>query len=459
MLYERCDSTMSMKTSSTSAPYRSTRLHKKIITEAEQVLLKPSEPVRQKRETIPRSEYVEREVKSSRASRYRRDNEATTQHQVLVTNNQANKRRRETLQKVKSKVQAAKSRDSCYRTGTSEATAHLALLKSNAANQRRGETMRRKNYAQLEGKNSHSPCTGTEKTAEHPECSIVVAVGRTNIQKYAEHKRRETYAAHLRRSTMQCEETTEHYFTPKVPVTARGPAYSAGSDSEDSLSGEDSDLGCSAIPDMEDSDLGCSAIPAMEDNYLVCSAIPDMEDIDPGYSARSFSENLTIPDYAPKGPSPEDCIVFMCANCNTPLGDFLKICSEDKRLDVLVCRRVSENLVWKEKLEYGSEGILRACLYRKCFCRSCGQCRGFILCSTPKFLAPLKNQFCLSKQGISCYCLKDGSTVPASTVNFYMPPFGTHLDDVKIQLVVLHQRIASLEEQLHEALVNRHLPL
>ncbi|NXH14808.1 MS18B protein, partial [Bucco capensis] len=115
---------------------------------------------------------------------------------------------------------------------------------------------------------------------------------------------------------------------------------------------------------------------------------------------------------------PEDCAVFHCRGCWTVLGDSLYLCSQDRRLGVLVCFKVTNDVAWKDSLMIGLEGALLGCAYHALTCRSCGFVVGFILYSTAAKLACLRGLFCFFMDSIFCYLLKNKMIIEANNVNF-----------------------------------------
>ncbi|NXV75892.1 MS18B protein, partial [Atlantisia rogersi] len=118
---------------------------------------------------------------------------------------------------------------------------------------------------------------------------------------------------------------------------------------------------------------------------------------------------------------PEDCAVFHCSGCWAVLGDSLHLCAqEDKRLGLLVCFKVTNNVIWEDSLVVGLGGALLGCAYKALSCRSCGSMVGLILHSASRDLAYLRGFFCFFKESIICYLLENQTVTEASKVNF--PP-------------------------------------
>ncbi|NXW78562.1 MS18B protein, partial [Hirundo rustica] len=116
---------------------------------------------------------------------------------------------------------------------------------------------------------------------------------------------------------------------------------------------------------------------------------------------------------------PEECAVFHCRGCWTVLGDSLQLCGQEPPgLSVLVCFKVTSDVIWENSLLVGLEGDLLGCAYYLLYCRSCGLALGFILYSSGSDLAYLRGLFCFFKNSIMCYFLKNQMVIEASKVNF-----------------------------------------
>ncbi|XP_053141801.1 protein Mis18-beta isoform X2 [Hemicordylus capensis] len=115
----------------------------------------------------------------------------------------------------------------------------------------------------------------------------------------------------------------------------------------------------------------------------------------------------------------ENCVVFQCWKCRAVLGDSLHLCAQEEKLRLLVCFKVTNNVVVEDSLMFCVEGDLTGCTYNTLYCRSCEKGIGFRLyCSTS--LTHLRGFFCLFKDSIICYLLKTKTTVDASKMAF--PP-------------------------------------
>ncbi|NXX17618.1 MS18B protein, partial [Podargus strigoides] len=116
---------------------------------------------------------------------------------------------------------------------------------------------------------------------------------------------------------------------------------------------------------------------------------------------------------------PEKCAMFQCRGCWAVLGDSLHLCAQEERhLGLLVCFRVTKDVVWEDSLMVGLEGALLGCAYNTLSCQSCGSVVGFILYSASSDLAYLRGFFCFFKDSIICYFLKNQMIIEASKVNF-----------------------------------------
>uniref|UniRef100_A0A6J0TQN5 Protein Mis18-beta isoform X2 n=1 Tax=Pogona vitticeps TaxID=103695 RepID=A0A6J0TQN5_9SAUR len=145
----------------------------------------------------------------------------------------------------------------------------------------------------------------------------------------------------------------------------------------------------------------------------------------------------------------EDCAVYQCRRCRAVLGDSLHLCAQEGTLRLLVCFKVTDDVVVEDNLMVCVEGDLIGCTYNMLNCRSCGTGVGFKLyCS--KSLAYLRGLFCLFKDSIICYLLKTKTTVEASKV--ICPPVSLkdHVQQLKENLVLLHKRIELLIKKLED---------
>ncbi|NXD80750.1 MS18B protein, partial [Halcyon senegalensis] len=115
---------------------------------------------------------------------------------------------------------------------------------------------------------------------------------------------------------------------------------------------------------------------------------------------------------------PNDCATFHCCGCWTVLGDSLRLCAQKQRPGILVCFKVTKDVVWKDSLLVGLEGILLGCTYLALSCRSCDMVVGFSLYSSARDLAQLRGLFCFFTDRIVCYLLKKKTIIKASKVNF-----------------------------------------
>ncbi|XP_040458380.1 protein Mis18-beta isoform X2 [Falco naumanni] len=138
-------------------------------------------------------------------------------------------------------------------------------------------------------------------------------------------------------------------------------------------------------------------------------------------ASRSQPESRLPPtgDAAPRRPLPKECAVFQCRGCRAVLGDSLQLCAQEERwLGLLVCLRVTNDVVREDELLVGLEGALLGCAYNALSCRLCGVSVGFILCSASTDLVYLRGFFCFFKENILCYLLKNQMVIEASKVYF-----------------------------------------
>ncbi|XP_035395624.1 LOW QUALITY PROTEIN: protein Mis18-beta [Cygnus atratus] len=152
-----------------------------------------------------------------------------------------------------------------------------------------------------------------------------------------------------------------------------------------------------------------------------------------------------------RGLRPEDCAVFQCRGCRAVLADSLHLCAqEERRLGLLACLRVTEDVAWEDALLVGLEGALLGCAYNALYCRLCGSMVGFILYSAFSNLAYLRGLFCFFKESILCYLLKNKITIEASKVNFPTLTLKEQLGKLKEKLVVVHMRLELLIKKMEE---------
>ncbi|XP_006128754.2 protein Mis18-beta [Pelodiscus sinensis] len=147
----------------------------------------------------------------------------------------------------------------------------------------------------------------------------------------------------------------------------------------------------------------------------------------------------------------EDCALLHCRSCRAVLADSLHLCAqEDRCLRVLVCFKVTNDVVLEDSLMVGIEGALLGCTYYALYCHSCGIMVGFSLYSAFTALAHLRGLFCLFKDSILCYLLKTKTVIEASEMNFPVLSLKEHLEKLKDQLVAVHARLELLIKRLEE---------
>ncbi|XP_051476666.1 protein Mis18-beta isoform X2 [Apus apus] len=149
--------------------------------------------------------------------------------------------------------------------------------------------------------------------------------------------------------------------------------------------------------------------------------------------------------------------VFHCRGCWTVLGDSLHLCAQDQRLGLLVCYKVTNDVVWEDSLMVGLEEPLLGCAHYILSCRSCGLIVGFILYSAPRDLAYLRGCFCFFKDKIFCYLLQNEIIIEASKVNFPAVTLEERVNKLKERIVKLYFRIGWVMRQLEELKKDDHL--
>ncbi|XP_021259368.1 protein Mis18-beta isoform X1 [Numida meleagris] len=147
----------------------------------------------------------------------------------------------------------------------------------------------------------------------------------------------------------------------------------------------------------------------------------------------------------------EDCAVFQCRGCWAVLGDSLHLCAlEEQRLGLLVCLRVTSDVLCEEALMVGLEGALMGCAYNALSCRSCGTAVGFVLYSAFRDLARLRGFFCFFKSSIFCYLLKSKMIIEASKVKFPAVTLKDQMEKLKENLVMAHMRVELLMKKMEQ---------
>ncbi|XP_030628213.1 protein Mis18-beta [Chanos chanos] len=144
----------------------------------------------------------------------------------------------------------------------------------------------------------------------------------------------------------------------------------------------------------------------------------------------------------------KNCSVFHCKKCNTVLGDSLGVCGEDKFLDSIICLKVTEDVIVKDKVEFNSEGHLAYCSYNALHCSGCRRFVGVVLNSTPAHLSALRKLFLLQKKQINCYMFKNGTMVKASMVSFEHKPMGKRFIELRRELEAQLKQIECLKEMV-----------
>ncbi|XP_052552257.1 protein Mis18-beta isoform X1 [Tympanuchus pallidicinctus] len=147
----------------------------------------------------------------------------------------------------------------------------------------------------------------------------------------------------------------------------------------------------------------------------------------------------------------EDCAVFQCRGCWAVLGDSLHLCAlEEQRLGLVVCLRVTSNVLCEEELMVGLEGALTGCAYNTLSCQSCGTVVGFVLYSAFRDLTHLRGFFCFFKKSIFCYLLKSKMIIEASKVKFPAVTLKDQIEKLKESLVMTHMRIELLMKKVEQ---------
>ncbi|MGH0122926.1 UNVERIFIED_CONTAM: hypothetical protein FKN15_018593 [Acipenser sinensis] len=98
---------------------------------------------------------------------------------------------------------------------------------------------------------------------------------------------------------------------------------------------------------------------------------------------------------------------FLCSHCNTVMGDSLNTCGDDKRLNVIICLKVTNDVVVEDELQFGLQGKVSG-----------------------------------------CYVLQSRNMVPATEMNFELKTSQMAIKELKQELVDLNNRLELVEQRL-----------
>nr|XP_056707807.1 protein Mis18-beta [Euleptes europaea] len=145
----------------------------------------------------------------------------------------------------------------------------------------------------------------------------------------------------------------------------------------------------------------------------------------------------------------EECMLFQCQRCLTVLGDSLSLCSQEENLGLIACFKVTSDVVVEDSVMVCIEGDFMGCTYNMLNCRSCNLGIGIkLLCSTSS--ASLRGFFCLFKDSVVCYMLKNKTTVKASKITFPTVSLKDSVQKLKENLVLVYMRIEAQHKKLEE---------
>ncbi|KAM4723875.1 protein Mis18-beta [Anableps anableps] len=119
---------------------------------------------------------------------------------------------------------------------------------------------------------------------------------------------------------------------------------------------------------------------------------------------------------------PEDLMTLHCLQCNTVLADSLGVCGELKRIDSIMCIRVTNDVVVSDALESVRKGEMANCICSHLKCRFCNCVVGKVVHAAPLHLAATRSVFLLNKAKMSCYILDSSSMVKATSLSFDLRP-------------------------------------
>ncbi|KAG5857860.1 protein Mis18-beta [Anguilla rostrata] len=145
-----------------------------------------------------------------------------------------------------------------------------------------------------------------------------------------------------------------------------------------------------------------------------------------------------------------NAMVLHCGMCNTIWGDSLEVCGEVKQLNCIICLRVTKDVVVKDELEFRLEGQMAGSTYKALHCSGCQCFVGVVPYSTPKNLSALRNLFLLQKENISCYSLRTGTMVKASSLHFDQSSVDESIKELNREMRVLDESFTATEKRLKE---------
>ncbi|XP_023691807.2 protein Mis18-beta [Paramormyrops kingsleyae] len=146
-----------------------------------------------------------------------------------------------------------------------------------------------------------------------------------------------------------------------------------------------------------------------------------------------------------------NAVVLHCGACYTVLSDTFEVCGEYKKLNSIICARVTKHVTIKEELGFQVQGPLTGCTYNALQCSGCFRCVGIILNSTTKHLSVLRSLCLLQKENISCYSFKTSSVIKASDVSFEPGTIRKSLDKLKQELDGILEHMVVIQRQLKGA--------
>ncbi|KAG8013130.1 Protein Mis18-beta [Nibea albiflora] len=143
-------------------------------------------------------------------------------------------------------------------------------------------------------------------------------------------------------------------------------------------------------------------------------------------------------------------VTLHCRQCSTVLGDSLGVCGEVKRLDSIICLKVTNDVV----VSYATasrEGEMANCIYSSLKCCCCRSAVGIVIHSAPSRLAAVRSMFLLYKPNISCYILDSSSMVTASALTFDTKTCKESMNEVRQQLEAQLQQMLRVKSRLDDS--------
>ncbi|XP_019953518.2 protein Mis18-beta [Paralichthys olivaceus] len=146
-----------------------------------------------------------------------------------------------------------------------------------------------------------------------------------------------------------------------------------------------------------------------------------------------------------------------CTQCNSVMADSLSICGEITCMKLIMCLRVTTDVVISSAKESGHKGEMANCIFSSLKCRGCRSSVGKVIHSAPSRWASFRSLFLLHKSNITCYVLDSRSMVKASTITLDLKPLRENIDEVRKQFEVQLDQMLCVKSRLADRSVTSDL--